>query len=103
MACGACSSRTLARSGTVARTLYQVVLDGGNGRTAFQTHDLPLARRVRDNYPGSTLVPPDPDAAPAATLEAADTTETDGEPGTDHTATAPNSSDAPAPRKRKSR
>lgn len=62
MACSACGSsgRTRARSGP-ARTLYQVVLDGGAGRTAFQTHDLTLARTVSSNYPGSVLKP-DPDA-----------------------------------------
>lgn len=83
MACGACgsSSRALARSGP-APTLYQVVLNGGEGRTAFQTHDVALARRVSANYPGSVLVPdPDtPEPAPkkrtkkAATEEASDST-----------------------------
>jgi hypothetical protein len=64
MACGACGSsgRSRARSGPT-RTLYQVVLDGGAGRTAFQTHDLTLARNVSRNYPGSVLAP-DPDASP---------------------------------------
>lgn len=69
MACGACGSggRSRARSGA-ARTLYQVVLDGGDGRTAFQTHDLTLARKVSGNYPDSVLKP-DPDAPTEAAAE----------------------------------
>lgn len=75
MACGACASRAQARGGAPARTLYQVVLDGGAGRTAFQTHDLTLARKISGNYPGSMLVP-DPDA-PAETAERTDRDEPD--------------------------
>ncbi|MFF5655210.1 hypothetical protein [[Kitasatospora] papulosa] len=62
MACASCGSRNRARSGTGARTLYQVVLENGEGRTAFQTHDAGLAKEVAGRYLNAVVVP-DPDAA----------------------------------------
>jgi hypothetical protein len=45
------------------RTLYEVVLDGGKGRTVFQTHDVGVARTVRGNYVSAgAVIVPDPDA-----------------------------------------
>ncbi|MER6632888.1 hypothetical protein ABT301_32490 [Streptomyces sp. NPDC000987] len=38
-----------------------MVLDGGKGRVAFQTHNPDTARAVARNYPGS-IIDPDPDA-----------------------------------------
>lgn len=72
MACGSCgqgvklgpgAAAPYAR-GTGTRTLYKVV--AASGKTAFQTHDPDLARKVRNNYPGAAIEP-DPDAAPTST------------------------------------
>jgi hypothetical protein len=82
MACGACSSRVRARSGT-QQTLYKVMVNSNPERVAFQTHDPALAKTVARNYSGSRI-DPDPDAStkPAATpdpttVEQADTTDTE--------------------------
>jgi hypothetical protein len=61
MACGACSSRVRARSGT-QQTLYKVMVNSNPERVAFQTHDPALAKTVARNYPGSHI-DPDPDAS----------------------------------------
>jgi hypothetical protein len=83
MACSSCAQRSAARAAARAaslagpavapeppptRTLYQVVLNGGEGRTVYQSHNLDLARGVQSRYPNSVLSP-DPDA-PAVTAEA---------------------------------
>ena len=82
MACGACSSRTRARSGP-ARTLYKVMVSSTPERVAFQTHDLAMAKTVARNYPGSRIEP-DPDAttdgADKATPEATEASASSGEP-----------------------
>lgn len=65
MACGACGSRAgkssvpTVSSRTGGRTLYQVVLNNGDGAVAFQTNNVKLARTVRENYKtaGAVLVP----------------------------------------------
>ena len=70
MACGSCGQRARGTGPAVATsmsasggsTLYKVVLNGGEGNVAYQTNNVDLARKVRDNYPGSVL-DPDPDAA----------------------------------------
>ncbi|MFF0206443.1 hypothetical protein [Streptomyces althioticus] len=35
--------------------LHQVVLDGGKGRVAFQSHDKGTAQAVARSYPGSIV------------------------------------------------
>ncbi|MEU0058684.1 hypothetical protein [Streptomyces sp. NPDC006334] len=64
MGCGCDKGSMAARtaSGAPVRTLFRVVLDGGKGKVAFQTHNPVTARAVAKNYPGS-IVEPDPDAA----------------------------------------
>ncbi|MER6146236.1 hypothetical protein ABT174_40640 [Streptomyces sparsogenes] len=61
MGCGCGGARKLstgARSDTrTGKTLYQVVLNGGTGRVAFQTHNETLASNVARNYAGSIVLP----------------------------------------------
>ncbi|MBT3167549.1 hypothetical protein HTV80_31330 [Streptomyces sp. Vc74B-19] len=56
MGCG-CGSKNRAYSsnGRPARVLHQVVLDGGKGRVAFQSHDKGTAQAVARSYPGSIV------------------------------------------------
>lgn len=56
MGCG-CGSKNRAYSsnGRPPRVLHQVVLDGGNGRVAFQSHDKGTAQAVARSYPGSIV------------------------------------------------
>ncbi|CAM5477755.1 hypothetical protein GCM10010345_11850 [Streptomyces canarius] len=64
MGCGCNKGRARTAAPVPDRTLYRVVLDGGNGKVAFQTHSLATAQAVSKNYPGS-LIDPDPEAAAA--------------------------------------
>lgn len=77
MGCG-CASKNRARSsnGTTPRVLHQVVLDGGKGRVAFQSHDPVQARSVARAYPGS-IVREDGAAPAAASTATTDTTSSD--------------------------
>ncbi|WP_406321844.1 hypothetical protein [Streptomyces sp. NBC_00519] len=78
MGCGCNKPRTRTPSasagGKPARVLHRVVLDGGNGKVAFQTHNPQAAKNVAKNYPGSVVIAlgaeaggdqPAPDPAPA--------------------------------------
>ncbi|WP_019061703.1 hypothetical protein [Streptomyces prunicolor] len=73
MACGCNKPRPRSASAAPVRTLYRVVLDGGKGKTAFQTHAPATAQAVAKNYPGS-IVDPDPGEASAAQSTAPDAT-----------------------------
>jgi hypothetical protein len=53
MGCGCNKPRTRAASAVPARILHRVVLDGGKGKVAFQTHNPVMAENVAKNYPGS--------------------------------------------------
>ncbi|MER6563323.1 hypothetical protein ABT300_37475 [Streptomyces sp. NPDC001027] len=43
-------------SGKPARVLHRVVLNGGKGKVAFQTHNPEAAKSVAKNYPGSVVL-----------------------------------------------
>jgi hypothetical protein len=76
MGCG-CNkprTRTPSASGKPARVLHRVVLDGGKGKVAFQSHNPQAAKNVAKSYPGSVVLAegaetggeqPVPDPAPA--------------------------------------
>ncbi|MDX3067090.1 hypothetical protein PV518_33785 [Streptomyces sp. ND04-05B] len=70
MGCG-CGGARKQSTGTrpasrAGKTLYQVVLNGGTGRTAFQTHNEALAKQVAGNYPGSVVRPDSATETPVA-------------------------------------
>ncbi len=66
MGCGCGSKhRAYSSNGRPARVLHQVVLNGGKGRVAFQSHDKGTAQAVARSYPGS-IVREDGAATPAA-------------------------------------
>ncbi|MEZ3180794.1 hypothetical protein KYY02_19500 [Streptomyces pimonensis] len=75
MGCG-CASKNRARSsnGTAPRVLHQVVLDGGQGRVAFQSHDVGQARAVARSYPGSIVREDSATTTAAGTTAGAETT-----------------------------
>ncbi|MDQ0962025.1 hypothetical protein QFZ66_005903 [Streptomyces sp. B4I13] len=60
MGCGCNKPRTRAPSASaswkLARVLHRVVLDGGKGKVAFQTHNPQAAKNVANNYPGSVVL-----------------------------------------------
>lgn len=61
MGCGCNKPRTRTASASAsaapARTLHRVVLDGGKGKVAFQSHNPAVAKSVARNYPGSVVLP----------------------------------------------
>lgn len=69
MGCGCNKTRPRTAAGAPAPTLHCVVLDGGKGKVAFQTHNPVTARAVAKNYPGS-IIDPDPGAPAAAEISA---------------------------------
>ncbi|MFI1956958.1 hypothetical protein ACH46L_03455 [Streptomyces althioticus] len=74
MGCGCGSkNRAYSSSGRPRRVLHQVVLDGGKGRVAFQSHDKGAAQAVARSYPGSIVREdgaPTPDSAPTEDAKA---------------------------------
>ncbi|MGA5418025.1 hypothetical protein [Streptomyces pseudogriseolus] len=55
MGCGCSKNRAYSSNGRPDRVLHQVVLDGGKGRVAFQSHDKGTAQAVSRSYPGSIV------------------------------------------------
>lgn len=64
MGCGCNKARPRTAVAAPAPTLYRVILDGGSGKVAFQTHTPGTAQAVAKNYPGSIIDPDPGDATP---------------------------------------